>query len=111
MSFEILSGRDEFLVGSYWCVTLADYSRHVAPSVTATCRHWYTNDGDGLNANQARQLGADCNAQSTIAGSMSMRTSSLPGYSRKNRYRCWLISNSTLIAASCKARTRRAVRQ
>jgi hypothetical protein len=33
MSFEILSGRDELPVGSDWRVTLADYSRHVAPSI------------------------------------------------------------------------------
>jgi hypothetical protein len=59
MGFEIWSGNDEFPVGKYWWVTLADYSRHVAPDVTAVCRHWYTNDGDGLNASQARKLGAE----------------------------------------------------
>jgi hypothetical protein len=58
MGFEILSGRDSFPVGTYWWVTIADYCRHIAPSITTSCRHWYTNDGDGLNAAQARKLAA-----------------------------------------------------
>jgi hypothetical protein len=46
-------------VAQYWWVTLADYSRHIAPNITAACRHWYTSDGDGLTADQARKLGAE----------------------------------------------------
>ncbi|QHO72333.1 hypothetical protein ACH79_06535 [Bradyrhizobium sp. CCBAU 051011] len=39
-------------------VTIADYCHHIAPSLTGCCRHWYTNDGDGLNAVQASELAA-----------------------------------------------------
>ena len=46
-------------VARYWWVTLADYSHHVAPTVTAACRYWYTSNEDGLNADQARKLGAE----------------------------------------------------
>jgi hypothetical protein len=59
MGFDIMSGNDRFPVGSYWWVTLANYSRHIAPTHTAACRHWDSNDGDGLSADQARQLGAE----------------------------------------------------
>jgi hypothetical protein len=46
-------------VAQYWWVTLADYSRHIAPNITAACRHSHTSDRDGLNADQARKLGAE----------------------------------------------------
>ncbi|MFK4525725.1 hypothetical protein ABIF90_003706 [Bradyrhizobium japonicum] len=61
MGFDIVNSasNDQFPVGKYWWVTLADYSRYIAPSVTAACRYWYTNNGDGLNADQAHKLGAE----------------------------------------------------
>jgi hypothetical protein len=34
--------------GRYWHA-LADYVYSLAPEVAAHCRHWHTNDGDGLN--------------------------------------------------------------
>ena len=46
-------------VPPYWWVTLADYSHHIAPTVSAACRYWYSSDEDGLNADQARKLGAE----------------------------------------------------
>jgi hypothetical protein len=58
MGFDIMSDRDRFPVGTYWWVMIADYCHHIAPSLTASCRHWYTNDGDGFNAIQARELAA-----------------------------------------------------
>jgi hypothetical protein len=59
MGFEIVGITANFPVGEYWWVALADYCRRIAPCLTAACHHWYTNDGDGLNAAQARQLGAE----------------------------------------------------
>jgi hypothetical protein len=62
-------------VGQYWWFTLADYSHHVAPSITAACRYWYSSDEDGLNADQARKLAAELQ-RSTVDGSMD-------GYARQ----------------------------
>jgi hypothetical protein len=59
MGFDIVNGIGPFPVGRYWWRILADYARHIAPSITAACRHWYTNDGDGLTEDHARQLGAE----------------------------------------------------
>ncbi|WP_024506580.1 hypothetical protein [Bradyrhizobium sp. ARR65] len=63
MGFDIVGGGGggggAFPVGRFWWVTLADYSHHVAPSIAAACRYWYSNDEDGLDADQARQLGAE----------------------------------------------------
>ena len=33
----------------WWWRPLADYCIEVAPDVTAQCKHWHTNDGDGLD--------------------------------------------------------------
>ncbi|WOH51923.1 hypothetical protein [Bradyrhizobium sp. sBnM-33] len=46
-------------VALYWWFTLADYSHHIAPSVTSACRHWRSSDEDGLNGDQARELAAE----------------------------------------------------
>jgi hypothetical protein len=35
---------------------IADYCIHVAPEVCAPCKDWYTNDGDGLDADGAAAL-------------------------------------------------------
>jgi hypothetical protein len=59
MGFDIVSSRNQFPVARLWWGILADYSRHTAPSVAEKCRYWYSNDGDGLNAAQARQLGGE----------------------------------------------------
>jgi hypothetical protein len=42
----------------WWWRPLADYVCEVAPELTAKCRHWQTNDGDGLNAKDSRALAA-----------------------------------------------------
>jgi hypothetical protein len=34
----------------WWWRPLADYAREVAPEITGACKHWQTNDGDGLDA-------------------------------------------------------------
>ena len=33
----------------WWWRPLADYCIEVAPDLTAQCKHWHTNDGDGLD--------------------------------------------------------------
>jgi hypothetical protein len=38
-----------------WCA-LADICLSVAPEVCSACKHWYTNDGDGLDAAGASKL-------------------------------------------------------
>ena len=48
----------EYLRQSVWgWRPLADYACKVAPNITDRCRYWQTNDGDGLNARDARRLG------------------------------------------------------
>jgi hypothetical protein len=58
MGFDIVGARSDFPVGTYWWVTIADYCHQVAPRISASCSQWYTNDGDGLKADQARELAA-----------------------------------------------------
>ncbi len=35
---------------------IADYCIQVAPDICAPCKHWYSNDGDGLDADGAAAL-------------------------------------------------------
>lgn len=35
---------------------LADFCLWLAPQITAPCRHWHSNDGDGLDAGHAKRL-------------------------------------------------------
>jgi hypothetical protein len=35
---------------------IADYIEDVAPEIAAKCRHWHSNDGDGLNEDDALAL-------------------------------------------------------
>jgi hypothetical protein len=59
MGIDVVGNRNGWWrVGQYWWHMLADYSHHIAPTITASCRYWYTSDEDGLNADQACQLGA-----------------------------------------------------
>lgn len=40
----------------WWWRPLAEYCCEVAPAITAKCTYWQSNDGDGLNARDARRL-------------------------------------------------------
>jgi hypothetical protein len=40
----------------WWWHPLADYILEIAPDVAANCKHWHTNDGDGLSADNAARL-------------------------------------------------------
>src|SRR4051812_32940986 len=40
----------------WWWHPLADYVCRVAPDLTAGCEQWHTNDGDGLNGEDAVRL-------------------------------------------------------
>ena len=40
----------------WWWRPLANYARFVAPTICAKCKHWDTNDGDGLNDSNSRLL-------------------------------------------------------
>lgn len=35
---------------------LAECVRHIAPDTSRKCKHWFSNDGDGLNARQSKAL-------------------------------------------------------
>jgi hypothetical protein len=39
-----------------WWHPLASYCKEVAPGIASGCRHWYSNDGDGLDAAASRAL-------------------------------------------------------
>jgi hypothetical protein len=45
-----------FRNNAFWWRPLADYACKIAPRITATCKHWQSNDGDGLGAAAAREL-------------------------------------------------------
>jgi hypothetical protein len=40
----------------WWWRPLADYACKIAPHITAACKCWHSNDGDGLDAAGAREL-------------------------------------------------------
>ena len=49
--------RGEYFRRSVWgWHPLADYVLQVAPDTASACRHWHTNDGDGLNKRQSAKL-------------------------------------------------------
>ncbi len=98
MGFEIWSGSDQYRFGQFEWRTLADYSRHVAPRLTSVCRHWYTNDGDGLNANLARELGAElqhsvdtCSIDDYARQLFAVlcKENSVPDFALRGRVRLW----------------------
>jgi hypothetical protein len=48
----------------WWWRPLADYCLEVAPvALTSKCQHWHTNDGAGLNGQDARALAAILRAE------------------------------------------------
>jgi hypothetical protein len=56
MSVRATRGDAVFHVGTEtWCA-LAEICLSVAPDICASCKHWYTNDGDGLDADRANKL-------------------------------------------------------
>jgi hypothetical protein len=56
MTVTAVRGDAVFHVGTEtWCA-LADICLSVAPEICAPCEHWYTNDGDGLDAVRAGKL-------------------------------------------------------
>jgi hypothetical protein len=56
VSVEAIRGDAIFHQGSATWGALAELCLIAAPEICAACKHWYTNDGDGLNAEQAIQL-------------------------------------------------------
>lgn len=46
----------------WWWRPLADYACYIAPETTAACKHWHTNDGDGLDADGAATLAKELKA-------------------------------------------------
>jgi hypothetical protein len=38
-----------FRNNAWWWGSLADYCMEIAPDVTARCKYWHSNDGDGLS--------------------------------------------------------------
>ena len=45
-----------FLNNNRWWLPLASYCEMVAPEITINCDYWYSNDGDGLNAEDSIKL-------------------------------------------------------
>ena len=49
--------RGEYFRNNVWYWRpLADYVCAIAPELTAKCKHWQTNDGDGLNGADSKRL-------------------------------------------------------
>jgi len=69
MGFDIIGCRPSSEVGKYFCNNvwnwrpLAHYCYEIAPDITKHCREWHTNDGDGLDADQALALAARLDAE------------------------------------------------
>jgi hypothetical protein len=45
-----------FRNSTWWWHPLASYCVQIAPTITTSCKHWYTNDFDGLDGEDARAL-------------------------------------------------------
>jgi hypothetical protein len=62
MGFDLLGKKPSTEEGKYfrnniaWWCPLAEYVCEVAPDITSHCTHWFSNDGDGLNAKRAIAL-------------------------------------------------------
>jgi hypothetical protein len=56
MSVRARNGDAVFHRGTATWVALAEICRAVAPEICAACKHWYTNDGDGLDASRTIRL-------------------------------------------------------
>lgn len=56
MGMDVVGNKADTEEGKYfrsnvwWWHPLADYCCEVAPEITAGCKYWHSNDGDGLNA-------------------------------------------------------------
>ena len=76
MNFETWSGTGTYPLATHRWV--ADYSRYIAPELTRNC---YTSNTDGLNANQARKLGAELQ--------LSLDNCSIDAYARQLFAKSW----------------------
>ena len=47
----------------WWWRPIAQYAKLVAPAVCIKCKHWHTNDGDGLNDDDSQVLAAMLEAE------------------------------------------------
>ena len=56
MDIQARFGDKIYSLGTVTWGHFADLCFSIAPAVSATCKHWYTNDGDGLNADQTIKL-------------------------------------------------------
>ena len=69
MSFDIVGRDPSSEIGAYFGMTgggwtpLADYIIETVPEIAAKCRHWYYNDGDGLDAPEAKTLANSLEAE------------------------------------------------
>src|SRR4051812_46212964 len=59
----------------WWWRPLAEYVCRVAPDIAAGCNYWYSNDGEGLDANASRRLAAvlRCELQSGRTAEYSLQ--------------------------------------
>jgi hypothetical protein len=69
VSIKATSGIADFHAGSETWSALADLCLKVAPDTCASCKLWYTNDGDGLNAVGAIEL-ADALEEQILDGTV-----------------------------------------
>ena len=58
----------------WWWRPLADYCCAIAPDVTAACRYWQSNDGDGLNAEASLELARLLRAEKTAGRTAAYAT-------------------------------------
>jgi hypothetical protein len=69
MGFDIIGREPSSKIGAHFGVTvdgwtpLADYIIETVPEIAAKCRHWYYNDGDGLDAPEAKTLANSLEAE------------------------------------------------
>ena len=62
MGMDVIGLKPTTKEGEYFCNTvwwwrpLADYCIRVAPDIAAQCKHWHSNDGDGLDERNAIAL-------------------------------------------------------
>lgn len=68
----------------WWWRPLAEYCCEIAPEITANCEYWQSNDGDGLEDDDAKELAAILRAEvasgrcKTYADAYEARRKALP---------------------------------
>lgn len=92
MGMDVYGNSGNYFRRSVWgWHPLAEFCRWLAPEITAPCRYWHSNDGDGLDAAHAKQLSdaiVDAVADGRAAAYIASRDAKLAALPRVTCSQC-----------------------